>query len=179
MRKIYIMDTSVLCVYLKIPGKDTCGSNDIFWDYSKADQKIQEIIRKQETIVLPLATIIETGNHIAQIKNEYDRNVIAMPFLDILKRQLSGDSPWIAFTEHTILEQQLQKISEMWKGLAKQKISFGDAMILYIANYYRKMKRFEPEILTGDRNLKNNERLDLNISRDPDSLTPLVPRPRK
>jgi hypothetical protein len=121
MRKIYIMDTSVLCVYLKIPGKDTCGSNDIFWDYSKADQKIQEIIRKQETIVLPLATIIETGNHIAQIKNEHAREAIAMPFLDIFKDQLSGKNPWVSFTEHTILEQQLQKISEVWELLAKRK----------------------------------------------------------
>lgn len=173
MHKIYIMDTSVLCVYLKIPGKDTCGSNDIFWDYSKVDQKIREIVRNREAIVLPLATIIETGNHIAQIKNDHDRKAIAMPFLDIFKNQLSGNNPWISFTEHTILEQQLQKISEVWELLAKRKISFGDAMILYIANYYRKMNKFEPEILTGDRNLKTIESESPNILAD---SNPLIPR---
>ena len=68
MRKVLIIDTSLLCVWLKVPGMEICGSDDDRWDFERVDQKIQEEIAKSTTLVLPLATIVETGNHIAQAR---------------------------------------------------------------------------------------------------------------
>ncbi|NEP43689.1 MAG: hypothetical protein F6K35_32480, partial [Okeania sp. SIO2H7] len=70
MKKVLIIDTSILCVYfcvyLGVPGKETCGSEGNKWD----KVKVYEILEKEEKaktiFVLPLAVIIETGNHIAQ-----------------------------------------------------------------------------------------------------------------
>jgi len=32
MKKVLIIDTSILCVYLGVPGKDTCGTDQNKWD---------------------------------------------------------------------------------------------------------------------------------------------------
>lgn len=67
MRKVLLIDTSLLCVWLKVPGKETAGNNK--WDFELVNKKILTEIEKGTTLVLPLATVIETGNHIAQAKN--------------------------------------------------------------------------------------------------------------
>ncbi len=32
MKKVLILDTSILCVWLDVPGMDTCGPDDDKWD---------------------------------------------------------------------------------------------------------------------------------------------------
>ena len=162
MRKIYIMDTSVLCVYLQIPNMDKC-TGDIFWDYSMIKQKIDSITKDKHYIVLPLATIIETGNHIAHING--DKYKLIQEFLVILKAILAANSPWAAFTEHEIIKQHLTMLSEGWKDLAVQGVSFGDAMIKEIADYYHQ-EQYTVEILTGDNGLKSTEPAPINSSLD-------------
>lgn len=66
MSKILVIDTSVLCVWLEVPGLVSCGTDADRWDKSRVDKKIQTEIDAKTTFVLPLASIIETGNHIAQ-----------------------------------------------------------------------------------------------------------------
>jgi hypothetical protein len=63
MRKVLLIDTSLLCVWLKVPGKETAGNNN--WNFELVEQKIQTEINQGTILVLPLATVIETGNHIA------------------------------------------------------------------------------------------------------------------
>ena len=74
-RKVIIFDTSVLCCWLKVPGQDTCGPNYDKWDFDRIDRTIADEMEKRSTFVLPLAAIIETGNHITQIAG--DRRIIA------------------------------------------------------------------------------------------------------
>ncbi|MEA2060047.1 MAG: hypothetical protein U9P10_05940 [Thermodesulfobacteriota bacterium] len=66
MRKVLIMDTSILCVWLGVPGMATCGPDNDKWNKPGVDTKINAEIETQATLVLPFATLIETGNHIAQ-----------------------------------------------------------------------------------------------------------------
>ena len=40
MRKILVIDTSILCVMLNVPGKETCGSQGDFWDKQRVDRII-------------------------------------------------------------------------------------------------------------------------------------------
>lgn len=65
MRKVLIIDTSILCIWLEVPGMDDCGPDDDKWNKQRVSRKIQEEERHNTTFVLPLASIIETGNHIS------------------------------------------------------------------------------------------------------------------
>ena len=101
MNKVLIIDTSILCVYLEIPGKDTCGSDKNQWN----KQRVDDLLKKEEqnftTLVLPLAAIIETGNHIAQAKGK--RYEIAQALAEIILKAADKKTPWAAFTEQSVL----------------------------------------------------------------------------
>ena len=36
MKKVLVIDTSILCVWLSIPGFETCGSQEDKWDKPRA-----------------------------------------------------------------------------------------------------------------------------------------------
>jgi len=100
MRKVLIIDTSILCVWLKVPGKTTCGPNDDLWDWQRVDKKIQDEDRPGTTFVLPLASIIETGNHIAQVKKG-NRKALADTLEDLIRKSADAQTPWAAFSEQS------------------------------------------------------------------------------
>ncbi len=65
-KRVLIFDASVLCCLLKVPGKKTAGSGKDIWNHSKISQLVDKESLEKSTFVLPLASIIETGNHVAQ-----------------------------------------------------------------------------------------------------------------
>ena len=67
-RRVLILDTSILCCWLQVPGKDSFGSGDNHWNHERVSQVIDAEQSKNSLFVLPVASIIETGNHIAQSK---------------------------------------------------------------------------------------------------------------
>ncbi|BAZ49089.1 hypothetical protein NIES4103_17000 [Nostoc sp. NIES-4103] len=159
MRKILIIDTSILCVYLGVPGKDTCGSDNDKWDKKRVQARFQEEEKQGATFILPLATIIETGNHIAQANSR--RYEIAQAFADILVKVADKVIPWGVFeTQMDELwnAEQLKQLASEWPTLAAGKISIGDATIKTVAEYYAKTSTtFKIEIFTGDGGLKAYE----------------------
>lgn len=42
MKKVLVIDTSVLCVWLKVPGKETCGPSNALITYEMVSEKIEE-----------------------------------------------------------------------------------------------------------------------------------------
>ena len=44
MKKVLVIDTSVLCVWLKVPGKETCGSSNALITY---DTKVSQVNKYQ------------------------------------------------------------------------------------------------------------------------------------
>lgn len=42
MKKVLVIDTSVLCVWLKVPGKETCGPSNALVTYEMVSEKIEE-----------------------------------------------------------------------------------------------------------------------------------------
>lgn len=42
MRKVLIIDTSILCVWLQVPGMADCGPDHDKWDKQRVARKIQE-----------------------------------------------------------------------------------------------------------------------------------------
>ena len=83
MKKVLIIDTSIMCVWLQVPGMETCGPDDNRWTYERISEKIKNEQNDGVTFILPIATIIETGNHIAHANgNRYEA---AVRLTDIIK----------------------------------------------------------------------------------------------
>ena len=155
-KKVLIFDTSVLCVWLKVSGKETCGPEDNRLTYDDVNAKIEEEKSKGTTFVLPIASIIETGNHIAHSTG--DRHVVGHAFANIISATADQISPWAAFTEQSELwkKENLKVLAKRWKESVISGQSLGDASIVDVANYYASAE-FEVEIFTGDEGLKAYE----------------------
>lgn len=155
MRKVLIIDTSLLCVWLQVPGMKTGGSDDDKWNFQRVDEKIKLEIEKSTVLVLPLAVVIETGNHIAQAQNNYQ---VAQKFAVIMTKAADETSPWAAFSEQVELweAEELKKLATQFPQCASQKTSMGDASIVFLGQHYQK-KGFCVEFLTADKGLKAQE----------------------
>lgn len=88
MHTVAFVDTSILNEYLGVPGK--CDH---------PEETREEIALLKECgiiLILPVASIIETGNHIAQSK-QADGNVkrlLGEALGDVIKKTLAGEAPW-------------------------------------------------------------------------------------
>lgn len=155
-KRVLILDTSVLCCWLQVPGKEEAGPADDRWNHDR----IHALLKKEEvmssTFVLPIATLIETGNHIAQAPRQ--RFECASSLADYLREAADARSPWAAFTDQSPLWQaeNLRALADNWPLLAKGGTSIGDATIKDVAEYYARAGYFV-EILTGDAGLKAYE----------------------
>lgn len=156
MKKVLIIDTSIMCVWLQVPGMESCGPDKNRWTYDRVSEKIKKEQENGTTFILPMATIIETGNHIAHAYgNRYEA---ADRLTNIIKDSAKEESPWAAFTEQNELwdKNGLVSLVDRWKDTAAGGQSLGDASIVDVANYYADMS-FEVEIFTGDEGLKAYE----------------------
>lgn len=154
MQRVIIIDTSILCCWLSVPNKETCGSKDDQWDYERVDNFLKEAAKEDVTFVLPLASIIETGNHIAHAtRNRYD---LAEKLSEIIKKTADETSPWAAFKEQNRLwsKESLKELATNWPKLAAEGMSLADTTIRDVANLYSQTGFCKVEILTGDKHLK-------------------------
>ena len=167
-KSVLILDTCVLCVWLRIPGFDSCGRDAYRWDFAKIDEEIASAIEMHFTLVLPLATIIETGNHIANAPEL--RRERALDLADLMHKAADETTPWAAFTEQADLwsRDNLKKLADVWPDLAGARFAIGDATIKDVAEYYSSMG-FVVRLLSGDTQLAAYE----------PPHPPLVPRRRQ
>lgn len=163
--KIIIVDTSILCCWLNVAGKETCGPEYDKWDNERVEKYIKEETNKGSTLVLPFPVIIETGNHIAQSKmGRYD---CALSFVDMINKSLDSETPWAAFSNQSELwdKENMRVLLKNWPEMVrpdtKGNLSMGDIMIKSVADYYSKIDKYQVEILTGDQGLKIYENVDL------------------
>lgn len=84
---ICLLDTSILCELLKIP--DRC---------QRSDEIRAELLRKaeSETLLLPISAVVETGNHIGQIKDGRLRRDCAKQFVALVQQAFRGETPFTA-----------------------------------------------------------------------------------
>jgi len=156
MRKVLILDTSILCIWLDVPGMSDCGSDDDKWNQQRVAKKITEEEQNSTTFVLPLASIIETGNHIAQAG--HSRLERGESLAALMRKSANEETPWAAFSEQSVLwsQEKMIVLADTWPNLAVQKLSLGDVTIKDVAEYYAQMG-YRVEILTGDAGLKAYE----------------------
>jgi hypothetical protein len=157
MMEFHIIDTSVLCVWLGVPRMETCGAGDTAWDQKKARASIDPEAAEALGIlyVIPLAVIVETGNHIALAKGRpTEKGKAVREFQQLLENLATETSPWAPFIDQTSLwtPQHLMALAEQWPILAERGIGIGDATILDVARAYS--LRGKVEVYTGDAELK-------------------------
>lgn len=87
MRTVTFIDTSVLVEVLGVPGKSQ--------DSDGVRTQLRERVQAGESLVLPAACIIETGNHIAQLPSGDARRMYAQHFAKLLQSTAAETAPWV------------------------------------------------------------------------------------
>lgn len=119
---LILLDTSVMLEILQVPEKSTPGS--------PIPDKFNAMLGSNEyTLYLPIATVIETGNHIAQIKRKGGkvRRIIAQEFVSKVKMAIAGTTPFKA------LEWEAREMADWivsFPDCAARGESFGDLSII-------------------------------------------------
>lgn len=151
--KVLILDTSILCVHLNIPHMDTCGPDNDKWDAARVAKKIRDEEAAGTIFVLPMATLIESGNHITH----HGDHTHAAKLAEIIRRTAAEETPWAAFSDqHTLwTPEKLVELADIWPTVCKN-LSIGDATIKNVADHYA-AANYTVEILTGDGGLKSVE----------------------
>jgi hypothetical protein len=83
---VCIIDTSVFCNILDVFRREH--------DHAKSLVELEMMVGAGYTLLLPLATIYETGNHIAQNGDGGRRRKTAERFVTQVRAAFSGDAPW-------------------------------------------------------------------------------------
>ena len=166
--KVLIIDTTILCVWLSVPGRDICGPNGDQWNKARVDAKIAEEQQSGTLFVLPVASIIETGNLIT--RSPGDKYLVVNKFADFIVDSIKGRLPWAAFSSQSSLwsPDGLNNLAERWRRTALSGQSIGDASIVDVAEYYAQAGNIV-EILTGYQGLKAYQPV----------VSPPIPRRRK
>lgn len=115
---IVIVDTSILLDILDVPGRNQ--------HRDEIRQELKRLVAEPGTeLFLPLVTVVETGNHIAQLQDGRLRRARGAKLVELVRQALRGEAPWVLvpFPEPADLEKLLD-------GLAKHlvcKKGFADA----------------------------------------------------
>lgn len=125
---VRFIDTSVMTNMLKIPGK--CA------DAERVQKEFKQVIEAEETLILPVATIIETGNHIAHIADGKIRRTIALKFGEYLRKTAEGEAPWQLYGVE-LDKEGLLYLADHFAENAVSEIGIGDMSIIYAYNQYK------------------------------------------
>lgn len=135
---VRFIDTSIMCNLLEIP--DMCA------DKEQVKREFREIIDRKETLIMPLATIIETGNHIAHIPDGKGdaRYIVTKKFKEFLAKTAESEAPWTLYG-NALDSKEIKYMSENLEQFLPAKIGIGDMTIIYA---YQKYLEEEPAIGT-------------------------------
>lgn len=125
---VRFIDTSVIANMLKIPGR--CN------DAESVQEEFKQVLEAKEVLILPIATIIETGNHIAHITDSNARRNIAGIFGEYLRKTAEGEAPWQLYGIE-IDKEGLLYLADHIEENASRKIGIGDMSIIHAYDQYR------------------------------------------
>ena len=120
MSAVALIDTSVFCSILRVPTKDQ--------HHEEALRELRRLIQERDTLLLPLATIYETGNHVAQNGDGGTRRRVATTFVSQVQQAFSGEAPWTPTPLHAP-EEFVQWLAE-FPDHAMRGVGLGDLSIV-------------------------------------------------
>ncbi len=149
---VTFIDTSVLLEVLKVPGKSQ--------QPEVITAELRARVEANESMVLPTAAIIETGNHIAQLPDGGSRRRLATGLASFLRAAIGRDHPW-TLNGSRWDDALLGAICDGARGcpslpdMASQGVGVGDVSILAEAEAYeRRVANVRVSIWTLDRGLQ-------------------------
>jgi hypothetical protein len=135
-RPVWFVDTSVFLNLLPMP-------------MPRFQEKREQVIRdyqvklgEHDSLVLPIATVIESGDHIAQLPTGHERRQAAVTFSRALGLVASGEAPWVLFSSKWDGEFLRLLLAGAATGIplvehAMHKVGCGDLSILVERETYR------------------------------------------
>ncbi|MBS0202274.1 MAG: hypothetical protein JSS49_05185 [Planctomycetes bacterium] len=117
---VALIDTSVFCNIIPIPNRDQ--NRDEILD------RLEELINDSTTLLLPMAAVLEAGNHIAHLTNGHARRDTARLFCKLVCDAIDGTSPWTPTPFWDVLI--LRKWMNEFPDHAKTGIGLGDLSII-------------------------------------------------
>jgi hypothetical protein len=117
---ICLLDTSVFCNIVAVPGK--CQQAD------EVRARLNSLIRDRTTFLLPMISILETGNHIGQVSDGSARREAAIRFVAQVQGALNGLAPW--WPTPFVRPEDLRSWLSLFPDSAKQKCGLGDLVII-------------------------------------------------
>lgn len=130
---VHFIDTSVLLNILNVPGRN-----------ERHDEVMEELRGLGEkanvnALILPFATIIETGNHIAHCGDGNQRRKAAVKFQECIDKTVKQKAPW-QYYGNQLTARDLEIICKDFPDSAMRGEGFGDLSI--IRAYQKLLKRF-------------------------------------
>lgn len=151
MRIAVFLDSSILLELLDVPGKSQ--------NRAEVMAALEQRVEAGETLLLPTAAIIETGNHIAQLPNGSDRRRCAEGLRKFLDATANDAPPWVlngARWDTAFIRSVCNGTTERPSlvEMATRKIGAGDVSILAEAEAYgSRVARVIVEVWTLDAGL--------------------------
>lgn len=132
---VRFIDTSIIMNLLEIP--------DMCQDREKVKEEFKKAVSECETLILPIATIIESGNHIAHIGNGNVRREKAMKFKTFLEKTANEEAPWTLYGMDLKKEDLLALADDFPQMALTLRMGIGDMSII---RFYQNYKATIPAI---------------------------------
>lgn len=127
--RIHFIDTSVFTNILDVPNRNQQRKFIIREFKQIADSE-------QDLLILPFATIIETGNHIAHNGDGQQRRKSAEKFRNVLLKTIHNEAPWFYYGRQLTVE-DLEEICNVFPDAAMRAEGFGDLSIIRAYECYK------------------------------------------
>lgn len=88
MADVVLLDTSIPCELLGVPGKSGAGPA------GEVQATLESGCEAGDQFLLPWTAVIETGNHVGQVANGSLRRQVAERFVTVVQASLDGAAPW-------------------------------------------------------------------------------------
>ncbi|SFU46820.1 hypothetical protein [Alicyclobacillus macrosporangiidus] len=132
-RTVRYVDTSIVLNMLNVPGRN-----------QDRDHVLRELAESQgDTFILPLSSIIETGNHIAHLADGFQRRQAAERFTELLKKIARGEFPW-TMDKLSMDRKDLEFYASHFPDYAVRGVGMGDLSI--IREFTRYVERIGPSV---------------------------------
>lgn len=124
---VKFIDTSVMLNLLEVPGR--CA------DVKEIQEQLKKSLADKDILIVPIATIIETGNHIAHINDGNIRRKIAGKFGEYLRKTAEEEAPW-QFYGVSMNKEELLYLAGHVEEFAIREMGIGDVSIVYAYERY-------------------------------------------
>lgn len=133
MRKVAFLDTSILTEYLSVPGKSD--------QPERVRAELAALQKEGAVLILPIAAVIETGNHIAKCKADGRvKRQLAEDLSTLIQKTVRNEAPW-TLGDRPLDEETLLDLAKALPGAVQQELGAGDLSILQAFLAYCELNR--------------------------------------